>query len=364
MRNISAIHCVSVLCIGFCEMVLAHATVAESNLEWKMLQDAIAYRSQLDAGRIEASIERTSASGSRTFDYVWYWSGSDSRVDANATVARAWSNGRMTSTPSTFKLVVTASEVLSYDDVLRPDGEGVMATRASRAAFDAGKANAGVQAYNLDPRCVGMNLIQHSGLYRYQIDSLLKQRDGDILSRLKLPSNGTDATDLLELRRGDAVIRIGIDRLRGPSVVSLEREWLEKNTMESMAIELREFDGIWFPQRLLYQRDRDERVLIEETINVIRAEFNATLSPETFTFTGMELPVDHPVRDSISGSGEVRIWDGKQLVDERVVAMGDDVLEAPSNMSRFRTIFIGCNLVVVGVLCAIIAARRRRAAAK
>lgn len=290
--------------------------------------------------------------------YRWCLDEERLRSDVQQSLIRHWSNGRSASAESTIRVVYDATEVLLYDDVRSPGENGVAAYKVNTTNREGVQFLGAVQPYKVDPRKIGLIPRDQGLFYRFEPNHFLAPDDPEKVNRSPDVIDNVDVVKI-EFEKGRMPVTLWIDEARGPSLVAAETEQPYKGGVlrDSIAVELAQYGEFWYPGVVEYERKHDGELLQRSVLKVTSAEFNIDLPPNTFTLAGLGLPIGKMVREIPAPPGPVRQWDGKQLV---VLEPGIDrrPLEV-SESAQSRFWLIGINLIIIGVLVALIALRRR-----
>jgi hypothetical protein len=119
-----------------------------------------------------------------------------------------------------------------------------------------------------------------------------------------------------------ALLSLLIAPERGHSV--LEAVWetdraFEQPVLNTVVNQVQQYgtEGIWFPYTSRYTRKLGDKVVISESYEVVRAEFNIPIPAETFALAGLELPVGTMVYESPPRRVPTQqYWDGEKLVSD------------------------------------------------
>jgi hypothetical protein len=113
------------------------------------------------------------------------------------------------------------------------------------------------------------------------------------------------------------VLRQWIDVERGPSIVGAEAEFdvKGKHYLDRVVSHLRDYEGTWFPEKVVYTRFVNRRLFGASWVTTVEeAEFNTGLQDELFTLTALGVPRGADVQESPPYPEGQRVWDGEKLI--------------------------------------------------
>lgn len=149
-----------------------------------------------------------------------------------------------------------------------------------------------------------------------------------------------------------AVLRQWIDLERGPSIIQAEAEGTSEKSgrhyLERVVSRLHNYNGVWFPDRIVYTRHVNHNPLGSSYVTTIEhAEFNTGLEDDLFTLAALGVPPGLAVQEFPPFAQGQRIWDGKQLVVEHARAPVDRMdVHPPTEVGPdVRSVLIWVNLI-------------------
>lgn len=117
-------------------------------------------------------------------------------------------------------------------------------------------------------------------------------------------------------------------------------------------------DRNWFPERVDYRREFDEKIVEREVLTISEASFNQPIDPIIFAPEGLELPAGTGVLDHPRHADGGRVFDGTKLTVRK-----NPAAELPpvsiSNEGRWRWV-VGGNLLLLGVILGLVAIQQWR----
>jgi hypothetical protein len=136
-------------------------------------------------------------------------------------------------------------------------------------------------------------------------------------SQTKWKKNGLEKRSTYKIPKRNLEGGYWLDSNCGYNIIQAHSDILvnekEKITYDYHA-QLKQFGDKWFPQKIHCISKRNDKVLIEETIDVEEARFNQNIPDKIFTMEGLELPLGTKFwGTNDKGIGTVVYWNGKQL---------------------------------------------------
>ena len=168
-----------------------------------------------------------------------------------------------------------------------------------------GEAVVTTSVHEADPERGGENIfdLRKLGLYPLPVHSLHSIDDWLYfvanpkhrrISNGPATLEGHDVTEIVFLASDGDKTRVWIDEHRGPSIVRIEHTAHPKGRdvfVDSLAVDLAEIDGLWFPVQVVRQRKVGFRVYAPEAVVLENVRLNHEIDDSLFTLrsTGVEL---------------------------------------------------------------------------
>ena len=298
-------------------MLLCCVAVTEipsaSELELQSLNE----RTKIRSGVVEIEATKQPASKPNP-KYSLTFDGPLLRSVVEMSLAHGLPDGSLRNEMNKHYFVFTQDHQLYYTN-FSPDGKSSVAAskRDLRDPAYMAFSNAYL-SYKIDPRKLGVvyqNICSFDGISNEDIlaypnwqDSRVEREivDGETLWRIRhVGPAGLRTSLLIAPDRGYSVLETSVQSDIPP----------KKPMIDKVVSEVQQYgpEGIWFPKTSVYTRQLDDEVVMTETYEVVRAEFNIPVAAETFTLAGMDIPAGTMVAEN-PRRNPTRFWDGEKLV--------------------------------------------------
>lgn len=201
-----------------------------------------------------------------------------------------------------------------------------------------------------DPRIIGLDVSPTGGLHGKQLEIFVGRPDRTSSSASQETLDGRKMWRVEYVRISGGTSRMWIDPDRAHNLVKAEAEYQRRGStyLDSIECQLAQFDegGVWFPQEVVYRRQRDGELLMEEKATVKQAVFNQGVEAQSFELAGMDIPPDTALDES-PPQRPSRIWDGKSIT---VPSSPPGPVLTPARSSPWRAYLIAANLAFLAIL--------------
>ncbi len=174
----------------------------------------------------------------------------------------------------------------------------------------------------LDPKTLGLYPMPVRAFSNYKLDGLLsvtnfkgkaEPKDYNGMKAYEITYDGLEAR-FIETK---TQIRMVVVPGMGHSVpeIDLTAIYEGKPYRQSLVIDVKQTgkSKIWFPSKLRFKQYSDNKIVEEETADIIQADFDSPPSDSAFRIASMNIPAGTPVDMNDS---KPREWDGEKIVEK------------------------------------------------
>lgn len=175
-----------------------------------------------------------------------------------------------------------------------------------------------------DLRLLGITAQSVSVLRESSFESTLLGNQALIRNRLEFTGNQREKMGIIESVISPSELypsarprKLTIACDRGPSLVKISKSFTNRENLlrDELDVTLGQFDGIWFPEQVRYQRYVNDNPGPLELVTLSQVRINQPVAEELFSMSALQLQPGDEVLVYTREPSVLQHWNGTQLVD-------------------------------------------------